>query len=79
MNKYLVLYDNCVTDDLLVEIIYAENYEECWRKAYITSQKAGYSEGNFEIFESADQRMARETMAEMEAEAEVACYVDTEM
>lgn len=72
MNKYLVLYDNCVTDDLLVGIIYAENYEECWKKAYAQSLSTGYSEGNFEIFESVDERMARQTMAEME----VACDVD---
>lgn len=67
MNKYLVLFDNCVTNDLLVEIIYAENYEECWKQAYGISRRSGYSEGNFEVFESVDERMARETMAEMEA------------
>lgn len=71
-NKYLVLFDNCVTDDLLVEIIYAENYEECWKQAYGISRRSGYSEGNFEVFESVDERMARETMAEME----VACDVN---
>lgn len=75
MNKYIVLYDNCVTDDLLVEVIYAENYEECWKRAFDTSRKPGYSMGNFEVFESADQRIARQTMAEME----VACDVDEEM
>lgn len=72
MNKYLVLFDNCVTDDPLVHIVYAENYEECWRKAYPISLNTGYSEGNFEIFESVDQRIARQTMAEME----VACDVE---
>ena len=79
MNKYLVLFDNCVTNDLLVHVIYAENYEECWKTAYPISQKIGYSEGNFEVFESADQRMAREIMVEMESKMEVAYYVDEEM
>lgn len=52
MNKYLVLFDNCVTDDLLVEVIYADNADECWEKAYkISAERTGYSEGNFDIFE----------------------------
>lgn len=75
MNKYLVLFDNLVTDDLLVSIIYAKDYDECWEKAYARSLSTGYSEGNFEIFESVDERMARQTMADME----VVCDVDKKM
>lgn len=51
MNKYLVLFDNCVTDDLLAEVIYADNADECWEQAYkISAERTGYSEGNFDIF-----------------------------
>lgn len=68
MAKYLVWFDNCVTDDPLIEFIEAENPDECWEKAYPLSCRTGYSQGNFEIYENVFDKIAEQEMKEMEAE-----------
>ena len=50
LKMFVVVYDNCVTDDVLSEVIYAADLETANEIAYKHSMRTGYSEGNFELF-----------------------------
>lgn len=50
LKMFVVVYDNCVTDDVLSEVIYAADLETANEIAYKHSMRPGYSEGNFELF-----------------------------
>lgn len=50
MNKFKVVYDNLVTDDVIEEIIEAGDIEEAWEIAYEHSKGTGLSEGNFDMY-----------------------------
>ena len=59
--KYLAVFDNLVTDDIIVKTCMADNQDEAWEKFYEMSKQTGLSEGNFEIFLSLDYLEAMQT------------------
>lgn len=49
---FLVRFDNLVTDDLCVKIIYATDSNQAWEIAFNESVNfVGFSAGNFDIYE----------------------------
>lgn len=61
--KYLAVFDNLVTDDIIVKTCMAESEEEAWEKFYEISMGTGLSEGNFEMFISLDYLEAMQSGA----------------
>lgn len=59
--KYLAVFDNLVTDDVIVKTCMADNQDEAWEKFYKMSKQTGLSEGNFEMFLSLDYLEAMQT------------------
>lgn len=59
--KYLAVFDNLVTDDIIVHTCMAESEEKAWEKFYEMSKQTGLSEGNFEMFLSLDYLEAMQT------------------
>ena len=49
---YVALFDNYVTDDILILRIEADTEEEADEIAYEQSMKTGYSEGNYELYQN---------------------------
>lgn len=48
--KFLAIFDNCVTDDLILEHIEADSMEEADQIAWEISRGTGLSEGNYQLF-----------------------------
>ena len=47
---WLVLYDNCVTDDIIIERYSQLTPDECWSLCMERSKQTGRSFGNFDMY-----------------------------
>ena len=48
--NWLVLYDNCATDDVIIEHHYQLTPDECWELCTNRSKQTGKSFGNFVMY-----------------------------
>lgn len=47
---YIAIFDNCVTDDIIMKRYVTENYDEAWQMAMKDSHGTGLSVGNFDLY-----------------------------